>query len=144
MPKPLMIFVLLAASGLTAQEAKPSRAACRTDLKQWMEMFRTANEDPACASGSLSCPFVPAVRGLDLNQLVNLPDQIEACLAVDRHRRYDYQWTLSQTENLMVRRTAVYLISKHEIEDYGEWEDTQRGVVTPTDTDDPDTVARNR
>ncbi|MGA8617994.1 MAG: hypothetical protein WB660_05675 [Candidatus Sulfotelmatobacter sp.] len=137
-----LVFVLLVASGMAQDQPKPSRAACRTDLKQWMEMFRTANEDPACASGSPSCPFSGPVRNLDLDQLVNLPDQIEACLAVDRHRRYDYQWTLSQTENLMVRRTAFYLISKHEIEDYAEWEGVMRGIVTPPDTDDSDTIAK--
>jgi hypothetical protein len=106
-------------------------------------MFRTADQDPACAGGSPSCPFVPAVRGLDIDRLIYMPDHIEACLAVDRHRRYDYQWVLSQTENLMVRRTAFFLISKHEIEDYAEWEDTQRGITkAPAEDDSPDTVAQ--
>ena len=73
-----------------------------------------------------------------------MPDHIEACLAVDRHRRYDYQWVLSQTENLMVRRTAFFLISKHEIEDYAEWEDAQRGITrAPAEDDSPDTVGHN-
>lgn len=62
---------------------------------------------------------------------------------MDRHRRYEYEWVLSQTENLIVRRTVFFLISKDEIQDYGEWEAEQRGVVTPPAKDDgPDTVAR--
>jgi hypothetical protein len=140
-----LAFVLLVASGLAAQEPKPARAACKTNLKQWMEMFRTADQDPACADASSpSCPFARPIRGLDILQLIHMPDKIEACLAVDRHRRYDYQWVLSQTENLMMRRIAFYLISKDEMDDYAEWEDRQRGIVsTPTPKDNgPNTVAK--
>jgi hypothetical protein len=46
----------------------------------------------------------------------------------------------SYGENLIVRRTAFYLISKDEIDDYAEWEDAQRGITRVED--DPDTVAR--
>ena len=51
----------------------------------------------------------------------------------------------SYGENLIVRRTAFYLISKDEIDDYAEWEDVQRGVtpVLPAN-DEPPTVASNR
>jgi len=112
-------------------------------LNQYRGMFRTANNDPACARGLPSCPFSGPVRSLDFDQLADLPDHIEACLAVDRHRRYGYQWVLTQTENLIVRRTMFYLISRHETEDYARWDDAQRGVVTPPEEDDePDTVAR--
>lgn len=138
----VLVLILLVASG-TAQ-AKPSRAACRTNLKQWMEMFKAADRDPACAGdgSSPSCPFVPAIRGLDILQLIHMPGEIESCLAVDRHRRYEYQWVLSQTENLMMRRIAFYLIAKDEMDDYAEWEDVQRGVTTPAKDDSPDTVAQ--
>ena len=142
----VLVLVLLAASGLTAQEAKPTRAACRTSLKQWVAMFKAANQDAACVGdgSSPSCPFVPAIRGLDILQLIHMPDKIEACSAVDRRHRYDYQWTLSQTENLMMRRIAFYLISKDEMDDFAEWEDVQRGIAsTPTAKDnEPDTVAK--
>ena len=138
-----VVLLMLVASGLLAQDQpKPTRAACRAMLNQYMKMFRTANEDVACASGSPSCPFSGPVRNLDLDQLADLPDKIEACLDVDRHRRYDYQWALYQTETLIVRRTAFYLISKHETDDFAEWDEIQRGVVTPPDPDDPDTVAK--
>jgi hypothetical protein len=99
----------------------------------------------ACAGdgSSPSCPFVPAIRGLDIVKLIHLSGEIEGCLAIDRHRRYDYQWVLSQTENLMMRRIAFYLISKDEMDDYADWEDRQRGIVTPTLKDnEPDTVAK--
>jgi hypothetical protein len=142
----VLALVLLVASG-TAQEAKPTRTASRTNLKQWTAMFKAADQDVACAGdrSSPSCPFVPAVRGLDILQLMHMPDKIEGCLAVDRHRRYDYQWVLSQTENLMMRRIAFYLIAKDEIDDYAEWEDVQRGVVTrPDEDDEPLIVASNR
>jgi hypothetical protein len=69
---------------------------------------------------------------------------VGACLDVDRHHRYEYGWVLSQTENLIVRRTVFFLISKNEIDDYAEWEASQRGVVSPPEDDSPDTVARNR
>jgi hypothetical protein len=141
-----LVLVLLVASGLAAQEAKPTRAACRTNLKQWVAMFKAANQDVACAAGSSpSCPFARPIRGLDILQLIHMPDKIEACSAVDRRHRYDYQWALSQTENLMMRRIAFYLISKDEMDDYAEWEDVQRGIGTSTPKDNgPDTVAKEQ
>jgi hypothetical protein len=143
-----LVLVLLAASGLAAQEAKPTRAAWRTNLKQWTARFKAANQDVACVGdgSSPSCPFARPIRGLDILQLIHMPDKIEACSAVDRKHRYDYQWTLSQTENLMMRRIAFYRISKDEMDDYAEWEDVQRGIAsTPTPMDNgPDTVAKEQ
>jgi hypothetical protein len=141
-----LAVVLLMLGQLFAQDQPtPTVKECRANLKQWVLMFQAANEDLACASGgdSPSCPFVPAIRGLDILQLIRVPKHIGACLAVDRHRRYEYWWVLSQTENLIVRRTVFFLISKNEIEDYAEWEAQQRGVVRPTiPEDEPDTVAK--
>ena len=81
MTKKLVLFVLLitlAPFGHTQDQPKPSVKQCRHSLRAWVLMFRAADQDAACADGgsSPSCPFVPAVRGLDIVQLIHVPKYV--------------------------------------------------------------------
>ena len=67
------LVLLMTASVLNAQD-QPTAKQCRANLKTWVPMFKAAYDDPACkGDGSPSCPFAPAIRSLNVVQLIHLP-----------------------------------------------------------------------
>lgn len=121
--KSIISFILLAASLSSAQSStrKPTISSCRGNLKHWAATFKSTNTD--------ANPFSESIRNLDLSALVDMPDDIEACRVIDKSHRYEYEWVLARVENVIVRRTAAFLISTDQVDRYAEWEDGQRRVT---------------
>jgi hypothetical protein len=143
-----LAFVLLVASGLVAQERQPTAKECRANLKQWISTFKAAYDDPACSGeGSASCPFAAPIRDLDIGQLGHIPFEAEACAKADKRRRYFYERVAARAENIAVMRAGYFLKSENQMENYIEWEESQRQVSRPSkqspDNENP-TVSRNQ
>jgi hypothetical protein len=134
--------LLMSATVLAAQDQAKQ---CRANLKQWASMFKAAYDDPACkGDGSPSCPFAPAIRSLNVTELIQMPFEAEACIKTDRRHRYDYERVAARAENILVMRTAYFLKTSNQMEDYVEWESRQRvGPTAPAAKDDESTVASN-
>ena len=139
------LVLLMTASILNAQD-QPTAKQCRANLKTWVPMFKAAYDDPACkGDGSPSCPFAPAIRSLNVVQLIHLPFEAEACVKADRRHRYDYERVAARAENVLVMRTAYFLKASNRMDDYVEWESQQQESPTvPAKDDEPPTVARNQ
>jgi hypothetical protein len=142
-----LAFVLLMLGQLFAQDPpKPTVRECRANLNRWLPLFHLAFADAACnADGTPACPFAAGLRTLSTSELLDIPAQAEACIPVDRKRRYEwvYGWVSARAENIVVERTGYFLEDADQMDAYTRWEDKQRGIVPPP-KGGPDTVAKEQ
>jgi len=137
-----LAFVLLVASGLAAQEPKPTRAECRAHLQVWLPLFRDAYGSSACnGDGTHACPFASGLRTLSTSELLDIPTQAEACIAVDK-RHKGYGWVATRAENVIVMRAGYFFQDTDQTDAYERWEQKQQGITPPTPKEEDDTDAR--
>jgi hypothetical protein len=143
----LALAVLLLTLGqLFAQDApKPTVKECRTNLKQWIPLFRDAFASPACnahdGDGSAACPFAAGLRTMSTDELLDISPLAEAGIAVDRHHK-GYAWSVTRVSNIIVMRATYFLDDTGQLDAYARWEQKQRGISPAPHDDDPDTVAK--
>lgn len=132
----VVLAMLVASAALVAQD-RPTVQECRADLSKWVPMFKAVYADSACAGdGTLSCPFAPPIKDLNVGQLNSLVARAEDCTKVDQHRRYFYQRVATRAENIVVMRTGYFLKSENQTDRFAEWERSQQqsSPETPTKT----------
>jgi hypothetical protein len=139
MKRALFVLLMLVASG-TAQEAKPSRAACRTNLRLWTTAIRSADATPACSDSMVACPFSGELKDWTSDQLVIVSHAAIACTHVDKHRAYEWV-ALRMVHFAMQRVGGFWLSSEPTFQQFLDWEQEQQGIA-PLKDDDPDMVAR--
>jgi len=148
----LFFVVFIASATLVAQDrAKPTVQECKADLSKWVPMFKAAYADSSCAGdGTPSCPFAPSIKDLNVGQLSYIVARAEACTKADRRRRrYYYQRVATRAENIVVMRTAYFLLSENQTDRYAEWERAQQQMSSPetptkTDSDELPTVGKSQ
>ena len=114
-------------------------------------MFKAAYADSSCAGDvTPSCPFAPSIKDLNVGQLSYMVARAEACTKADRRRRrYYYQRVATRAENIVVMRTAYFLLSENQTDRYAEWERAQQQMSSPetptkTDSDELPTVGKSQ
>ena len=139
-----LALILLMLGQVCAQD-KPTRAACRVDLRVWTAAIRSADTNPACNDSTVACPFSGELKYSTAHQLMIVPRAAMACTRVDKHHRHVYEWAALRMEHFAVQRVGgFWLLNLPTFQEFLDWEQEQRGAVPTPVSDELDTVARNR